>query len=669
MLPKEASAAAIATVLKDAAIKGRDNTAAPNDVLLGGGDAARWSHLPEILRHHKKQPAAERPRLWIEAPARSLSPNVLGVLHSNGVFGVLVQVEAFGEAMCKSLGVADGERVIHNAEAIGLQTQARIVIQNATRHIVVPLGKALFPRTTWVELSLGRKGSGVAANFVEKAMLSSPNLHFSAHRRSERGYLPPCVLPELWRERPTAFRTTLRNVGAGAPATTPNQSLRNVGAGAPATTPNQSFKECEECALKWKCQWSDVPNLLNERGGAVDSSRSIAIVPILDDVLPWERPRKTELPVPEAIIKKRPLPEVICITPWTTMEIVDPDGKVRQCCSTWTQGHRGNLHIDSLAEVWNGPGYQSARRIMTGADKRSLCYPICSRLHDEKFAEKHFRIQSGSEVFIKNQLLLADEIAERKEVLSANPLKIAICPSTYCNYDCIMCDHGRSPRRELPESIWAELERYLPTLSSLTLLGGEPLANPLAMKFLRAFDVTKTPDCSVDLVTNGSLLSEQTLKHLRRATLGDVTISLNAGTSEVYERVQRGIALGEVLKNIDRLIEFRRVHHRYFGITLSFVLQPAAAHTLIEFGEIARTRGLRIRLMALNPENHEGLDFYQDEAALQNVLEHTDKFLAYCEARRPEWVSEVGAARAAVVGEAKSRNVVRRLPIFQGDAA
>ena len=117
------------------------------------------------------------------------------------------------------------------------------------------------------------------------------------------------------------------------------------------------------------------------------------------------------------------------------MEIVDPDGRVRQFCSTWTVGDRGNLHGTSLPAVWNGPGYQTARRAMAGKSLSDLCQPICSRLYDEKFAERHFRIQSGSDAFVKNQLLLAEEIADRREVLTANPLKIAICPSTYCNYD------------------------------------------------------------------------------------------------------------------------------------------------------------------------------------------------------------------------------------------
>jgi molybdenum cofactor biosynthesis enzyme MoaA len=292
---------------------------------------------------------------------------------------------------------------------------------------------------------------------------------------------------------------------------------------------------------------------------------------------------------------------------------------------------------------------------MAGGALDDLCLPICSRLHDRKFEEKRFRIQSGSDVFVKNQLVLAQEIAERKEVLTAMPLRLAICPSTYCNYNCIMCDHGRSPRRDLPESIWEELPRFLPTLQSLTLLGGEPLANPHTWQFLRSFDVDKYPDASLDLVTNGSLLTEHALKHIQRCALGDVTVSFNAGTADAYERVQRGIALDQVMQNLDALIRFRESRPWWFGITLSFVVQPAAAHTLIPFGEIAHARDLRIRLMALNPEHHEGLDFYEDADEVARVLEHVDRFIAWVTEVRPEWLPEVRAARTAVVEEAASR--------------
>jgi molybdenum cofactor biosynthesis enzyme MoaA len=256
---------------------------------------------------------------------------------------------------------------------------------------------------------------------------------------------------------------------------------------------------------------------------------------------------------------------------------------------------------------------------------------------------------------------MAEDIAERRDEVRSLPLRIALCPSTYCNYNCIMCDHGRSPRRELPVEIWNELPRFLPTLQSLTLLGGEPLANPLAMKFLRAFDVAKYPDAAIDFVTNGSLLTATTLKTLKRCTLGDVTISVNAGTAEVYAKVQRGVAFETLLENLDNLIRFRSQHHRWFGITLSFVVQPAAAHTLIPFAEIAHARGLRIRLMALNPENHEGLDYYVDPDVVAGVVRELDRLIEYATRVEPQWLPEIRAARSATIEEAAARQNGRPL--------
>jgi hypothetical protein len=143
---------------------------------------------------------------------------------------------------------------------------------------------------------------------------------------------------------------------------------------------------------------------------------------------------------------------VLCTAPWTTLEIVDPDGGIRQCCNDWTIGARGNISEGSLLSVWNGPGYLHARRIMAGTSPAPLCHDICPRLYDRKFGGERFEIHSGADVYVRNQLLMAEEIAERREEVRSRPLYVAICPSTYCNYDCIMCVHGRSPRRELPRA-------------------------------------------------------------------------------------------------------------------------------------------------------------------------------------------------------------------------
>lgn len=608
---------------------------AHREILLGGGDASRWPALLPFLEKARAMP--EPPRVWLEAPAASLDRDRLEELHAAGLHGVFVQIEGVGEKLLRAMRAGDGEVAIANAEAVGLETQARVIARPATFPMVAPLARRLAPRQVWLELvrrDWGKDEIPMFAGPMTQLLLTCPNVAFSGHRDASRGYLPPCVLSSVWATRPTAFSTLLHERGGA---------------------PNDVLPACGECTLRSTCGFRD-------RGAVIDEA-----TPVRDAVLPWLRMRTRQEPVPAAIVRKRREPEVICTTPWTSMEVVDPDGRVRQCCSTWTVGDRGNVKEESLADIWNGEGYRFARRVMSGKDLAPLCNPICSRLHDRKYDEGRFRIQTGSEPFVRNQLLMAEDIAERREIVRSKPLHLALCPSTYCNYDCIMCDLGRTPRRELPETIWEQLPELLPTLQNITMLGGEPLANPSTMRFLREFDVAKYPDCAVDFVTNGSLLTESVLARMERCTLGDVTVSLNAGSPEVYERVQRGIAFESVLANLDALIRFRARHHRWFGITLSFVVQPASSQTLIAFGELAHARNLRIRLMAMNPENHEGLDFYPDGDVVARVLRDVDAFESWARRVRPDWVSEIRASRAAVAAEAASRlrpePSARRLPV------
>lgn len=605
-------------------------------LVLGGGDATRYRGLGELLQRNRS--AAKPKELWLEAPAKALDGPTLERLHQAGLHGVVVQIEAMGEAMCKALKVGDGEQVIAAAEALGLATQARLCVRPKTFPIMAPLAKRLAPRTVWLELvrqDWGHEEREMPTAAIETALLALPNLQPSSFRLKGRGYLPPCVLPLARERRPTLFRHALRERGQT----------------------NTALPACAECALRTQCDWNDP--------GALDEHARSVLRPVAKGELQPERRFFENQAVPAAIVAKRRAPEIICTTPWTTMEVVDPDGRTRQCCSTWTVGDRGSAQTHSLAELWNGPGYRDARRVMAGEKVDSLCNTICSRLYDRRFSESTFRIQSGSKVFVENQLLLAEDMAERREVTRGKPLFLAICPSTYCNYNCIMCDHGRSPRRELPERIFDELPALFPTLRNLTLLGGEPLANPRVMQLLREFDVEQFPDMAIDLVTNGSLLTAKALKHMTRCTLGDVTISVNAGTPEVYERVQRGVPMARLIENLDALIEFRRTHHRWFGITLSFVLQPASAHTVLEFAQIAHERNLRIRLMAMNPENHEGLDFYIEPERVEGVLHHAAQLVAFCERNRPEWLGEARAGLSAVKEEAARRRAGGALRVVQ----
>lgn len=360
-----------------------------------------------------------------------------------------------------------------------------------------------------------------------------------------------------------------------------------------------------------------------------------------------------------------PVSETRCTAPWTTMEIVDPDGRVRQCCADWTRGARGAFSpAASLRDLWNGPGYRDARRLMAAHQTADLCRAVCPRLHDLRDAASALQVHPGSPAFVENQRLLRDDVAEGREVARALPIYLALCPSTYCNYDCVMCLHGRSARRELADSLWDELPSLLPTLRVLTLLGGEPLASPRAMRFLQEFDRARWPDAAVSLITNGSLLTAPALRRMRACRFANVTLSLNAGTPEAYRRVQRGAELDEVLANLDALLALRREQGSRFPVTLSFVVMPMNAHTLPDFAALAEARDLPIRLLPLDVHDSPELDFYGDPEAVASVLARLDDLAEAAQTRHPRWLREIHGTRSAIAATAAERSR-RRLPIRQ----
>jgi sulfatase maturation enzyme AslB (radical SAM superfamily) len=302
-----------------------------------------------------------------------------------------------------------------------------------------------------------------------------------------------------------------------------------------------------------------------------------------------------------------------------------------------------------------------------------LCRPICPRLHDRANEASRFRVVPGSQAFVHNQETMLDDIALGREEVRSMPLNLGLCPSTYCNFDCIMCGHGRTPRRDIPDDVWDELPAFLPTLSTLVLLGGEPLANPRTMTFLRSFDSQRWPDTGISLTTNGSLLDRRTLRQLSRCPFASIIVSVNAGTPQTYEAVQRGVPFQTLLDNLDALVEFRAAGRRKFDIRTGFVVQPANARTLIPYGELTSARGLGIRLLPLHANSSHSLDYYDDPDEVARVLESVDAFAVWSAARQPDWLTEIGAIRSAIVAEAARLRSEgpgggrARLPVLRGD--
>lgn len=109
----------------------------------------------------------------------------------------------------------------------------------------------------------------------------------------------------------------------------------------------------------------------------------------------------------------------------------------------------------------------------------------------------------------------------------------------------------------------------------------------------------------------------------------------------------------KVLENIDLLL-LHRDKYEYFGITLSFVVQPVASHELVRFGEIALKRNLDIRLLPLTPNNPDQ-NFYINQELTEKVQRDLEDFKSFASSFSPKWISEINSVQKAIEAESQKR--------------
>jgi MoaA/NifB/PqqE/SkfB family radical SAM enzyme len=138
--------------------------------------------------------------------------------------------------------------------------------------------------------------------------------------------------------------------------------------------------------------------------------------------------------------------------------------------------------------------------------------------------------------------------------------KVYVEPTSRCNQECRTCiRHSWSePLGHMSESTFARivegLRSFDPAPSVFFGGFGEPLAHPRIIDMVMQ---AKGTGATVELITNGMLLTEDVSKALISAGLDVLWVSLDGATPESYADVRLGAALPEVLVNIQTLIELR----------------------------------------------------------------------------------------------------------------
>lgn len=142
--------------------------------------------------------------------------------------------------------------------------------------------------------------------------------------------------------------------------------------------------------------------------------------------------------------------------------------------------------------------------------------------------------------------------------------KVYIEPTNRCNITCRTCIRNIWDVK-LGHMSAATFARILEGLRAITppptvFFGGlgEPLAHRRIVEMVAR---VKALSASVELITNGTLLTEQRARQLIEAGLDILWVSIDGATPESYADVRLGAALPQVLDNLDRFRRLRPPAH------------------------------------------------------------------------------------------------------------
>lgn len=173
--------------------------------------------------------------------------------------------------------------------------------------------------------------------------------------------------------------------------------------------------------------------------------------------------------------------------------------------------------------------------------------------------------------------------------------KIYIEPTTLCNLDCRTCIRNvwDEPMGRMAESVFTRILEGINQISPrpTVFIGGlgEPLFHPQTIAMVEQL---KRSGARVELITNGTLLTEKRSRQLVAAGLDVLWVSIDGATPESYSDVRLGAALPKVLKNLDRFRVIRHGGHRAQPeIGIAFVAMKRNIADLPKVLQIARNVG------------------------------------------------------------------------------
>ncbi len=162
--------------------------------------------------------------------------------------------------------------------------------------------------------------------------------------------------------------------------------------------------------------------------------------------------------------------------------------------------------------------------------------------------------------------------------------KVYVEPTTQCNLDCVTCirHNWEGTTGRMSEDTFARvlagLRDFCPAPAVFFGGLGEPLFHRRTVDWVAQ---AKVAGARVELITNGTLLTEKRSRQLIDAGLDVLWVSIDGATPESYADVRLGAELPQVIANVQRFRRMRRgSHYPTPKIGIAFVAMARNIHEL-----------------------------------------------------------------------------------------
>lgn len=223
-----------------------------------------------------------------------------------------------------------------------------------------------------------------------------------------------------------------------------------------------------------------------------------------------------------------------------------------------------------------------------------------------------YNIKSGGKVLlVKNPASLSLQIPSRLE-------KLYIEPTNQCNLDCRTCIRNTwdEPQGMMSEEVFSRvlegLEAFNPVPRVFFGGFGEPLFHPDIIKMITRVKALGAP---VELITNGTLLTQEMSEALIDLKIDTLWVSLDGATPESYTDIRLGAALFEVLKNLNG---FKKSIYEKYGSGGACSISPKSK-TNIGITFVAMKRNIKDLPAVIRI----GYDLGAEKFMVSNVLPYT----------------------------------------------